>query len=263
MLSVSAIAEFLQQFAPPRLAESWDNVGLLVGDENAPAGRIMTCLTVTGASAAEAIAEKADLIVAHHPLPFRPLARLTTGSVEGRLLLDLIAAKIAIYSPHTAFDSAAWGINRRLAEGLQLTGIAPLVPADDADESIGAGRFGELDAPVTLAELAGRTKQFLAVENLQVVGDLETEVSRVAVACGSAGEFLAPARRAGCDAFVTGETRFHTCLEAEATGVALVLAGHFASERFAVECLADLLSEQFPDATVWPSRREQDPIRWT
>jgi putative NIF3 family GTP cyclohydrolase 1 type 2 len=66
----------------------------------------------------------------------------------------------------------------------------------------------------------------------------------------------------GCDCFVTGEVRFHTCLEAEANGIALVLAGHFASERFAVEALAEMLAAQFPSATVWPSRRERDPIGW-
>ena len=60
---------------------------------------------------------------------------------------------------------------------------------------------------------------------------------------------------------VVGEARFHTCLEAEARGIALLLPGHFASERFALECLADVLSEQFPQLKIWPSRRETDPLR--
>ena len=61
---------------------------------------------------------------------------------------------------------------------------------------------------------------------------------------------------------VLGEARFHTCLEAEAAGIGLLLPGHFASERFAVECLADVLGRQFPDVQVWASRREHDPVRW-
>jgi len=76
---------------------------------------LMTCLTITPASAAEAVAGRADLIVSHHPLPFRPLSRLTSETSEGRLLLELIGAKIAVFSPHTAFDSAQDGINQRLA----------------------------------------------------------------------------------------------------------------------------------------------------
>ncbi|MFH1266373.1 MAG: Nif3-like dinuclear metal center hexameric protein, partial [Planctomycetota bacterium] len=115
MHTVKVIAEFLDQFAPHRLAEEWDNVGLLVGDSSGRVNRVMTCLTITPATAAEAIEAETDLIVTHHPLPFRPLKRLTTDTPTGRVLLDLIAGRIAVYSPHTAFDSAEEGINQRLA----------------------------------------------------------------------------------------------------------------------------------------------------
>ena len=99
MLEFEAIIAFLELLAPPRLAEEWDNVGLLVGDRGREAHRVMTCLTLTPDTAAEAVQEKADLVVAHHPLPFRSLKRLTTETTPGRLLLDLIAAQIAVYSP--------------------------------------------------------------------------------------------------------------------------------------------------------------------
>ena len=69
----------------------------------------------------------------------------------------------------------------------------------------------------------------------------------MAVACGAAGEFLEVAHNAGCDAMVLGEARFHTCLEAEAWGIGLLLPGHFASERFAVEELAGVLGREFPE----------------
>ena len=87
-------------------------------------------------------------------------------------------------------------------------------------------------------------------------------LAQVAVACGSGGELLDAARRAGCDALLTGEARFHACLEAEAAGLALLLAGHYASERFALDWLAGDLQTQFPQAVVWASRRERDPVRW-
>src|SRR3954470_2892673 len=117
MLTVAAVAAFLENFAPNRLAAEWDNVGLLVGEAQHKVERVMTCLTVTPSSVAEALSEKADLIVTHHPLPFEPLRRITSDTPQGRLLLDLIKAQIALYSPHTAFDSARSGINQRLAEG--------------------------------------------------------------------------------------------------------------------------------------------------
>jgi dinuclear metal center YbgI/SA1388 family protein len=263
MGTVEAIAEFLEQFAPRRLAEEWDNVGLLVGDARRPVRRLMTCLTITPASAAEAVQDGADLIVTHHPLPFHPLKRLTADTPTGRMLLELIAAHVAIYSPHTAFDSAAEGINQRLAVGLGLRGIKPLVrPLVPDEDGLGAGRWGRLGRRLALGKLADRVKKLLGVDRLQLVGQFDQPVRTVAVACGSAGEFLRRACELGCDAMLTGETRFHTCLEAEAAGIALLMPGHFASERFAVEQLADVIAGQFPDLVVWASREERDPIRW-
>jgi dinuclear metal center YbgI/SA1388 family protein len=257
MPTVAAIAAFLEQLAPFRLAEDWDNVGLLVGDGERNVTKLMTCLTVTPASAAEAVEAGAELIVAHHPMPFAATKRLTADTTVGRMLLDLIAARIAVFSAHTAFDSAGEGINQRLAAGLQLRGIAPLLPHT---EGLGAGRWGWLTDPLPLGQLAARLKQFLAIERLQLVGDPKQTVRTVAVGCGAAGELLDAARQNDCDAMVVGEARFHTCLEAEALGIGLLLPGHFASERFAVECLADVLARQFQDVQVWASQREKDPI---
>jgi dinuclear metal center YbgI/SA1388 family protein len=262
MLTVNDLSDYLAQFAPLELAEEWDNVGLLVGDPQQPVHRVMTCLTLTPASVVEAVAERADLIVTHHPLPFRPLKRLTTEHTPGRLLLELIAARIAVYSPHTAFDSAAAGINQQLAAALGLSDIAPLVTKPSETTGQGAGRHGWLPQPTPLSELVQRLKAFLSLDGLHVVGSIQREAQHVAVACGAAGEFLEPARQAGCQVLVTGETNFHTCLESEALGVALLLPGHYASERFAVETLAVHLQRQFAELVVWPSRYERDPLRW-
>ncbi len=281
--TVDALAAFLDRFAPADLAEDWDNVGLLVGDSQAEVARLMTCLTITPATVAEAVQDRADMIVTHHPLPFKPLKRLTRDTTPGAMLLDLIAAGIAVYSPHTAFDSAAQGINQHLAQGLGLADIRPLVPRNDVEDtaanvfdkcataglsgSVGSGRWGRLSPPLTLDQFVARVKSFLSLERVQLVGDGRRTVETAAVACGAAGEFLPAAAALGCDCLVVGETNFHTCLEAEARGVALILPGHFASERFAVERLAQVLAAEFSPPTrggltIWPSRQECDPIRW-
>ena len=114
-----------------------------------------------------------------------------------------------------------------------------------------------------LSQLAERLKRFLGISGLHRVGPLDRPVRRVAVACGSAGQFLPTARSAGCDLLVTGELSFHACLDAEASGIALLLPGHYASERFAVEHLAEVIADKFPQLTVWPSRAESDPLVWT
>ena len=84
MLTIADLCTFLDAFAPPHLAAEWDNVGLLVGDRGQAVERVMTCLTITSATAAEAVRERANLVVTHHPLPFRPIKRLTADEPAGR-----------------------------------------------------------------------------------------------------------------------------------------------------------------------------------
>src|SRR5581483_5107749 len=111
MPTIGDVVRFLEAFAPTALAAEWDNVGLLLGERHAAVERVMTCLTVTPESAAEACDEKAQLIVSHHPILFRGAKRLTGDTAEGRVLLQLARAGVAVCSPHTAFDNTAGGIN--------------------------------------------------------------------------------------------------------------------------------------------------------
>jgi len=262
MITVQDISNYLEAFAPASLAEEWDNVGLLVGNSDQPVQRLMTCLTITPESAQEAIDRKAEMIVTHHPLPFRPLKRLTTSNTASRLLLQLIEAKIAIHSPHTAFDSAVAGINQQLAEGLGLESIKPLVPSPEDSQGLGSGRWGRRAEASSLESISQQLQSFLGVDGLHAVGKAEQPVTNVAVACGSAGQFLEAAIQQGCDLLITGETSFHTCLEAAANQVALLLPGHYASERFAVEQLASTLATQFEPLEIWSSESESDPLCW-
>lgn len=262
MISINDICQFLEEFAPTRLAEDWDNVGLLVGDREASAEKIMACLTVTPDSAAEAIERGCDLIVSHHPVMFRPTNRITTDSTPTRLLWDLIRAGVAIYSPHTSFDSAAGGINQSLCDKLGLKEIKPLVPIVDDPDALGAGRVGKLGKPTMLSDFVSTIKTQFGLDGLHIVGNMDQEISKVASACGSGGSFLSAAAKQSVDCFVTGETTFHTCLEAESQNVALVLLGHYTSERFAVEMLADKIREKFSSLDVWPSAKESDPLKW-
>lgn len=261
-MKLHAIGKYLESLAPLSLAESWDAVGWLVGDPSVSAERVMTCLTVSSGTVDEAIAERVDLVVTHHPIPFRPVARLTSDSYSGGLLWRLARAGIAVFSLHTAWDSAAQGINQQLAETVGMDDIRPLVLRPELPTSLGAGRMGQLAAPTTLATIWHRLQPLVQQAECQYVGSWTRPVQRVAIGCGSGGSFLDVARRAECQLLITGEASFHTCLEAEGSGVQLLLLGHYGSERFAMEALARNLQRAFPDLTVWPSQREVDPIRW-
>ncbi|MEZ6135624.1 MAG: Nif3-like dinuclear metal center hexameric protein [Pirellulaceae bacterium] len=143
MTTVGDISRWMNNIAPLALSESWDNTGLLLGDPAQVVTKLMTCLTLTPESVSEAVAEQASLVIAHHPLPFKPLSRITTDSLAGKLLWKLASAGIAVYSPHTAWDSADEGINALLANYLQLQNVQPLVPCE-VPEFIGkiSGRDG-------------------------------------------------------------------------------------------------------------------------
>jgi dinuclear metal center YbgI/SA1388 family protein len=126
MTAVSDVTGFLEQFAPARLAEPWDNVGLLWGDPAAQVRRVMTCLTVTPSTADEAIQERAELIVSHHPVLFREVKRIRADFPQTGHLWKLARAAIAIASPHTAFDNTQNGINDILCGRIGLVDVTPL-----------------------------------------------------------------------------------------------------------------------------------------
>ncbi len=253
------LCQTLNEIAPVRLAESWDNVGLLVGDESASVERVMTCLTITDASLDEAIAERADLIISHHPIPFKPLPRITSHSTTGRLLLKAIRSNLAIYSPHTAWDNAFHGINRQLATMLALQSPTPLTPAADpelAKQGLGTGIYGKLSRRFTLEELVQKLELSLPAIRPRATHPLQQSISNIGIVCGSGGSMVGLAAQRGCDAFLTGEATYHQCLEAEALGVAMVMIGHFASEFFAMRQLADMLSRRVPEVHFWASMKD-------
>jgi dinuclear metal center YbgI/SA1388 family protein len=264
MHTLAEVTAALERIAPLRLAADWDSVGLLVGTRRDRIDRVMTCLTLTPEVAHEAVRDGADLVVAHHPLPFRPVGRITDDSPAGRVLLDVIGAGIGVWSSHTAWDSAAGGINDQLAAVLGLEHVTPVEP-DSLVPLAGFGRAGQLPRDWTVGrlcrhlqspEVAGR----LGVSGVQVAGDPDRPAGRVGVVCGSGGDSVAALRKAGCNTLVTGEIRLHGGLDCLAHGIAVVAMGHHASERFSMDALASRIGEALPGVRCWCSRDERDPL---
>jgi len=256
---VENVCQILMQLAPLPTAESWDNVGLLLGRPNRMVSRLMTCLTLTPTVAREAIAKDVQLIVTHHPVLFRATRSITSDTIEGRLLLDLIEARIAVYSPHTAFDNAELGINQWLAESLGLSMIEPLRRFQQGIPG-GSGRLGEFAESLSKQEFLEKLATILGAEYLEVAWHGSERVRRVGLACGSAAEYLSDAMQAECDTFVTGEARFHSAVECQSTECNLVLTGHFSSERPAVARLASVLSERLFGVECFASEEDRNPL---
>lgn len=259
MSTVSEVIEFLNEFAPPRLAEDWDNVGLLVGRRKKEIYRLLTCLTLTADVAAEAVQQDVQLIVSHHPVMFRGVKKISDSTSEGQMLLTLIENGIAVYSPHTAFDSASLGVNRSLAESFGLVDIVPIRPETE-NPNVGSGRLGLLPSPVALKIFLATARSAVDAMYLEYSGESDAVVSKIAVACGAAGEYLDDAIALGCDTFVTGEARFHSALQARTAGLSLILLGHYCSERPAIERLAVVLGKEFSNTVCFASQVEADPL---
>ncbi|MDO5554255.1 MAG: Nif3-like dinuclear metal center hexameric protein [Planctomycetia bacterium] len=275
------ITDFLEKVFPLSLAEDWDNVGLLLGERGRVVRKVMTCLTVSQGTVAEAIDLGVDLILSHHPFPFRAEKKWTSATTEGRILMALMKNGIAVYSPHTAHDSAATGINEQLAQGLGLAERGPLYPAAGHSTSAmyegmtaaspafevqvgsayGTGRVGHLKEPVSLHRFINQCADLLHISHVLYAGNLESLVRKVALGCGAADDFLTMAVAEHADVFLTGEARFHNYVAAENESIALVAPGHYATERFAMETLAKRLAHVFPGVTVTAARTETDPVR--
>ncbi|MCY3004690.1 MAG: Nif3-like dinuclear metal center hexameric protein [Planctomycetota bacterium] len=258
--SVQEVLLHLNQIAPLGLAESWDNVGLLAGDPAMRVKTLMTCLSLTDSVLEEAIRHGVNLIVVHHPVPFKPIDRITTQTTTGKLLWDAIRHCIAIYSPHTAWDNAPKGINRQLAQILQLGNLRPLQVSpkpEFAQSELGSGIVGEFATATKLSDLWARLESAIPGIRPRCTDPQDSHVGRVGIVCGSGASLMPLVLKHQCEAFVTGEATYHQSLEAQAQGVSMLLMGHFASERFAMHKLASMLQASLPNVRCFASQTEQ------
>lgn len=131
MTTVQQVITLMEQLAPRSYAESWDNVGLMVGDRNAIVTGVLTTLDVTEDAISYAIEHDCNLIVSHHPLIFKGLKQLSCDTAQGRMINQLIQHKIAVYSAHTNLDIAPGGLNDMLANQLGLIDIKGFVKAGE------------------------------------------------------------------------------------------------------------------------------------
>ncbi len=258
-LRVADLVDALEAVAPTRLAEPWDNVGLLVGDPAAPLGRALLCIDLTREVLAEARASGCEAIVAYHPPIFRPLKRLTAGSMA----YELARAGVAVYSPHTALDVAEGGTNDALADALDMTSRKPLrkgQAAGEWPEGWGLGRVGRVET-TTRVEFVARVKRALGLGEVLVAGPLEGQVSRAAVGAGACGDLIDDVIAAGADVYVTGEVRHHDALRAAEAGLTLVCTLHSNSERGALGRLGERLAGRLPGLAWVLSGADADPFR--
>lgn len=243
MTTVRDIEQYLYAWAPRELAESWDNVGLLVGDPEVEVHRVLVALDVTPQVVDEAIEKDCQLIAAHHPVmncAWNQVQTVRTDDRQGRVLTELIRHSIAAICMHTNLDAAAGGVNEVLAQKLGLSDLKMLT-----EEKI--GRIGTLKCEIPLVEFTHSVIELLGCNGLRYV-DAGRPVHRVAVGGGACGCYIPQAIAAGCDTFVTSDLKYNDFLDTE--GLNLIDAGHFPTENVVCPALRDRLAEAFPAVDV-------------
>ena len=258
-MKIKDILSTLESIAPPYLQESYDNAGLIVGDPEAAVTGVLFCLDSTEAVVNEAVEKGCNLVVAHHPIVFRGLKRLNGANYVERTVMQAIRQNVAIYAIHTNLDNVYHlGVNAKIAENLGLTNTRILAPKP-GQVDIGAGLLGELPTVVPEMEFLQNVKKSLRTSCVRHTAFRGKAVRTVAV-CGGSGSFLLPeALRAGADAFVTADFKYHEFFDAEGK---LVIAdiGHFESEQFTIELLHDIVREKFPTFALHLTEVNTNPV---
>ncbi len=257
-MNIKEIIKALEVFAPLPLQESYDNAGLQVGLSEAECSGALLCLDVTEAVLQEAADKGCNLVVAHHPLVFRPVKHITDQTYVERCLRFAVKNDIAIYAAHTNLDNAAGGVNHEIASRLGLQDVQFLV---DNGNGGGSGIVGHLAAPMTAPEFIQSVKEIFGVECAMCNSYLSRPISKVAL-CGGAGDFLLNnAVASGADAFITGEMHYHQYFGMEQT-IQIVVIGHYQSEQYTMHLLQRKLQEQFPQLRTAITSINTNPIQY-
>lgn len=255
-VKIKEVISTLERFAPLPLQDGYDNAGLQVGLTEAEVSGVLLCLDVTEAVVEEAVSEGCNLIVAHHPLVFRPLRQVSGISYVERCVMAAIKHDITIYAAHTNLDNAEGGVSFEMASRMGLVG-AEFLQANERGG--GSGVVAHFSAAVAAKDFIDGVKTVFGVECAMCNELLERPISRVAV-CGGAGDFLLPdAVAKGVDAFVTGEMHYHQYFGYERQ-IQIVVIGHYQSERFTMELLKRLLVNDFPDIRAAVTKCNTNPI---
>lgn len=234
MTTLQNIYDYIDSFAPYSTQESYDNSGLLVGSPDTWVRVCALAVTATAQTVRQAHELGCDAMLAHHPIMFRAVNRLTPDSPE----YLLAHYGMGFLCAHTNLDISPDGVNTALAARLGL--------ADCEHGILECGVLGRLPRPMSSGELARYVCRKLGCTGVRFAGNADN-ISRIAVIGGSGEDFLLDAAAAGAQAAVTGEAGFHYVLDAIETGMVVITAGHHSTERVVLEPLHDRLSAEFAD----------------
>jgi len=261
-MKIKEIAKFLEGYAPLQYQESYDNCGLIIGDENTEAKGILITLDCTEEVIDEAIAEDCNLIVAHHPIIFNGLKKLNGSNYIERTAIKAIKNDLAIYAIHTNLDNVYNGVSAKIAERLGLENCKVLVPNPDLqNQQVGLGIIGELRTPIKTRKFLIDIKNTMKTNCIRHTSLVKEEVKRVAVCGGSGSVLLKNAKAVDADIFISADFKYHDFFDAE-NDIVIADIGHYESEQFTKDLIYDLLVKNFTKFAVRLSKVNTNPIKY-
>ena len=239
------IVQVIEAAYPREAALDFDNVGLIAGRTEKEVKRVYIALDATDAVIDRAIEAGADMLITHHPLIFSPLKKVTDEDFVSRRVVKLIQNDISYYAMHTNYDVLGMAELAEKILGIRDSEVLDITMEKDGKPE-GIGRIGELEKPMTLEECCVYVKHKLNLGSLKVFGDMQAEVSRLAISPGSGKTAIAAAIAKGADVLVTGDIGHHDGLDAVEQGLAVIDAGHYGTEYIFIDDMRRFLEDKLP-----------------
>ena len=258
MIKVNNIINEMELLAPTYLKEDFDNVGLMVGDKNKEVKKVLLALDCTLKVIEEAKKENVELIITHHPLIFKRPSSITTDTLQGKKIIELIKNDISLYSSHTNLDSVENGLNDTIVSILGFDN-SKILEKNKRDDKAGLGRIVSLNESIQLEDLISKIKKSLNINNLRVVKGKD-KVNKIAIINGSGQDFIGKAVALGADFIITGDTTYHFASDYKEMEISILDVGHFASEQITFFNVMENLKEKFKDVEFITSTVEEDPF---
>lgn len=258
--TIHDVIRAIENVFPPHYQEDYDNTGLQLGDTARSCSGVLVCVDVTTDIIDEARQNGCNLIVAHHPLIFHPLKRITSVGRVDNAICQAIKDDIAIYACHTSADNTPLvGVSWKMGQMLGLSDIQVLEHRDNTN--IGSGIVGNLPQPLSCRQLVEKVKATFhaPVARCSALTPADALISRIAL-CGGAGSFLLPtAIDSGAQAFIASDCKHNNFID-HAKSIFLIDIGHFESEECTKQIFYQLIRENFPNFAVRYSQIEKNPI---
>jgi dinuclear metal center YbgI/SA1388 family protein len=264
-LKIHDIIRFLDTIAPREWQESYDNAGLIVGNESWDCQGVLICLDSTEQIVEEAIDKKCNLIIAHHPILFSGIKKINGNHYVEKALIKAIKNDIAIFAIHTNLDNAYRnGVNMRIAEQISLVDTTVLLPKTydkNVDMSIGAGLTGYLTRPMQTHDFLHFLKERMELSILKHTKIIKNSIHKVAL-CGGAGSFLIHrAIASDSDIYITSDIKYHEFFEAN-NQIILADIGHYESEKYTIDLLFNILQNNFSTFAIHFTKHITNPVNY-